>query len=199
MLYSTMTDEYQVQATSGKQTKSFPIVVERSLASAEVAPPQESPSLGSAPLRVLVDGKELFVEAQRFDERGNAVSFSVIDKLGRQRRVDLDGVLPDLRVSIDGGEPIALKVHERRDLFSPQSPGSKTASGDVRAAMPGKVVKLLCKVGDLVKAGQGLLIIEAMKMENELRAPATGKIMSLGVREGQTVESGQALVTLATE
>lgn len=194
-----MTDEYQVQATSGKQTKSFPIVVERSLASAEVAPPQESPSLGSAPLRVLVDGKELFVEAQRFDERGNAVSFSVIDKLGRQRRVDLDGVLPDLRVSIDGGEPIALKVHERRDLFSPQSPGSKTASGDVRAAMPGKVVKLLCKVGDLVKAGQGLLIIEAMKMENELRAPATGKIMSLGVREGQTVESGQALVTLATE
>jgi biotin carboxyl carrier protein len=62
--------------------------------------------------------------------------------------------------------------------------------------MPGKVVKLLCQVGDSVKAGQGLVVIEAMKMENELRAPTAGKVLVLGVREGQNVESGQSLVTL---
>jgi biotin carboxyl carrier protein len=65
--------------------------------------------------------------------------------------------------------------------------------------MPGKVVKISCKVGDQVKAGQALLVIEAMKMENELRSPGAGKVAEIAVREGQTVEGGQLLVGLTPQ
>ena len=55
---------------------------------------------------------------------------------------------------------------------------------------------MLCKVGEVVKLGQPLLIIEAMKMENELRAAGAGKVESIAVREGQTVDGGQSLLVL---
>ncbi|MSP63788.1 MAG: biotin/lipoyl-binding protein [Myxococcales bacterium] len=63
--------------------------------------------------------------------------------------------------------------------------------------MPGKVVKVLVQVGDAVKAGQGLLVVEAMKMENELRAPRDGAVADVSAREGQSVEAGQILATIA--
>ncbi|MBZ2180042.1 MAG: acetyl-CoA carboxylase biotin carboxyl carrier protein subunit [Acidobacteriota bacterium] len=77
--------------------------------------------------------------------------------------------------------------------------GGATASSavrDVKAAMPGKVVRLLASPGDNVEAGQGLLILEAMKMQNELRSPRPGVVASVRIAEGDTVSSGQVLVTL---
>jgi pyruvate carboxylase subunit B len=62
--------------------------------------------------------------------------------------------------------------------------------------MPGKVVKVLVQAGDAVKAGQGVIVVEAMKMENELRAPRDGVVKSVSAREGQAVESGQTLAVL---
>jgi pyruvate carboxylase subunit B len=62
--------------------------------------------------------------------------------------------------------------------------------------MPGKVVRLLASPGDNVEAGQGLLILEAMKMQNELRSPRPGVVASVRIAEGDTVSSGQVLVTL---
>ena len=62
--------------------------------------------------------------------------------------------------------------------------------------MPGKVVKLLVAVGDEVAEGQGVLLIEAMKMENELRAPKAGRVVSIAVAEGQTVEGRTELVVI---
>jgi biotin carboxyl carrier protein len=61
--------------------------------------------------------------------------------------------------------------------------------------MPGKVVKLLVKAGDEVKEGQGLVVVEAMKMENELRSPKTGRVAELPVVEGAAVE-GQAVLVV---
>jgi len=62
--------------------------------------------------------------------------------------------------------------------------------------MPGKVVKVLVAVGDEVKSGQGVIVVEAMKMENELKSPKDGKVKTVAVKEGQAVEAGQSLVTL---
>lgn len=62
------------------------------------------------------------------------------------------------------------------------------------APMPGKVVRLLVKAGDRVEAGQGLLVVEAMKMQNEIRSPKTGVVERLQVKEGQPVNSGEILV-----
>ncbi len=62
--------------------------------------------------------------------------------------------------------------------------------------MPGKVVKILVKAGDQVKARQGLVVVEAMKMENELRSPKDGRVSDVLVAEGASVEAGRLLVVV---
>jgi biotin carboxyl carrier protein len=59
--------------------------------------------------------------------------------------------------------------------------------------MPGKVVRILVPVGTAVEAGQSVIVIEAMKMQNELKAPKTGVLKKINVAEGAAVEAGQAL------
>lgn len=66
----------------------------------------------------------------------------------------------------------------------------------VVAPMPGKIVKLLVAPGDAVEPRQGLVVIEAMKMENELRASRAGRVKTVRVAEGQSVEAGVLLVTV---
>jgi len=62
--------------------------------------------------------------------------------------------------------------------------------------MPGKVVRLLVTPGQEVQAGQGLIVVEAMKMENEIASPRAGRVAEVAVTSGQTVESGAKLVVL---
>lgn len=180
--------EYTVKATAGKKSQTHTVIVE----------PQEGGAPGTATrFKVTVGETTLTAEARRIDERGNVVSWSVLGEDGSQRLIDVDGALPDLKVSLTNGEPVQVKVENKLDVISGSSSAASTG-GDLRAAMPGKVVKLLVQLGDTVKSGQGLLVIEAMKMENELRAPTDGKVATIAVREGQAVESGQPLVTLST-
>jgi biotin carboxyl carrier protein len=187
-----MNYEYKVQATVGKQTKECDVVVQPEVGNDATTPAPR--------FRVCVDGKDMLVEARRFDERGSIATWTILDAEGHQRLLDLDGALPDLRISVGGGETIQIKINDRRDLLAQSGTLSgPTGSGEVRAAMPGKVVKLLCQIGDNVKPGQGLLIVEAMKMENELRAAVAGKVTAFSVREGQTVEAGQVLVSLSPQ
>jgi biotin carboxyl carrier protein len=74
--------------------------------------------------------------------------------------------------------------------------GEATGTGEQRilAPMPGRVVRLLVKPGDEVGARQGLVVVEAMKMENELTAARAGRVKEIGVAEGQSVQAGQLLV-----
>ena len=73
--------------------------------------------------------------------------------------------------------------------------GALQAEGrqQIVAPMPGKVVRLLVKAGDKVEAGQGLLVVEAMKMQNEIRSPKSGLVERLHVKEGQPVNAGEIL------
>ena len=66
----------------------------------------------------------------------------------------------------------------------------------IDSVMPGKVVRVLVAPGDLVFAGQGLVVVEAMKMENEIAAPRAGRVKSIDVGPGQNVETGARLVVL---
>jgi biotin carboxyl carrier protein len=59
--------------------------------------------------------------------------------------------------------------------------------------MPGKVVRVLAAVGDSVEAGQGILVVEAMKMQNELKAPRAGRVVSVSAKEGDTVAAGEVM------
>jgi biotin carboxyl carrier protein len=67
---------------------------------------------------------------------------------------------------------------------------------NVAAPMPGKVVRVLVPLGAPVTAGQGLVVVEAMKMQNELRAPKSGKVVSVPVKEGDTVMAGDVLAVI---
>ena len=62
--------------------------------------------------------------------------------------------------------------------------------------MPGKVVKTLVAAGDPVETGQALLVVEAMKMQNDVKSPKAGVVASLEVREGDSVAAGQALAVV---
>lgn len=65
---------------------------------------------------------------------------------------------------------------------------------ELKSGMPGKIIEIFAKEGDIVKAGKPLLIMEAMKMENEMRATADAKVKEVCVKQGDSVESGQVLI-----
>ena len=71
-----------------------------------------------------------------------------------------------------------------------------TGPARLTAPMPGRVLRVLAEAGRNVEAGQGLVVIEAMKMENELRASRAGRVVEIAVHEGQTVETGALLVVV---
>ena len=76
--------------------------------------------------------------------------------------------------------------------------GSNGADGplDVRAQMPGKVIKRLVQPGTEVKAGDGLMVVEAMKMQNEIRSPRDGVVVKIQAVEGATVAAGETLLVI---
>ena len=84
----------------------------------------------------------------------------------------------------------------RRRLM--HSGGAREVSGkaQMRAMMPGRVLSVSVQVGDQVEAQQGVLVIEAMKMENELKSPKAGKVVEVKVTAGQTVEKGELLIVI---
>jgi biotin carboxyl carrier protein len=84
--------------------------------------------------------------------------------------------------------------HRRRGGGGPA--GDEARPRAVVAPMPGRIVKVLVKPGEAVEARQGLVVIEAMKMENELRAPRAGTVADVRVTEGASVEANAVLVVL---
>ncbi len=90
---------------------------------------------------------------------------------------------------------LPLELLDEKRLRLRRAAGRFTVEGRqaITAPMPGKIVKILVQAGDVVKQGQGLLVIEAMKMENELRSPKDGKVIELLVAEGQAVEANAKL------
>lgn len=99
--------------------------------------------------------------------------------------------LPDSTLHIDITDPLALKRTRREDQIA--------AEGTVRALMPGRIVRVMVSKGDSVRKGAGLLVLEAMKMENEIQAPLDGVVESVSVEAGQTVEGGAELLIIAPQ
>ncbi len=90
-------------------------------------------------------------------------------------------------------------VDERRELLVGSAAGVAVGRQEIRAQMPGKIVKVLVSVGEQVAAEESLVIIEAMKMENELQSPIDGVVAAVEVSEGVAVETGALLVVVEPE
>lgn len=95
-----------------------------------------------------------------------------------------------------GDESVRLQVFDPLTVRRGSVEDAAHGAGTIRALMPGRVVRLLVEKGSSVAKGKGLLILEAMKMENEITAPRDGVVSDILVEAGQTVESGADLVIL---
>jgi biotin carboxyl carrier protein len=146
-------------------------------------------------VRIVVDGRERTLSARRV--AGGAWSLLPAGG-GVARFVDVDGAGPDYSVTT-AGQVLPIKLVEARRAAAQAALSARPAATGplaIRSPMPGKVVKILVKAGEVVKAQQGVIVVEAMKMENELKAPRDGTIVAVGVQEGQAVEASAPLLTI---
>jgi biotin carboxyl carrier protein len=96
-----------------------------------------------------------------------------------------------------GNRPFRVELNDLRNNRHQSVSTSHKGAQEVIAPMPGKVVKILSAEGSSVASGQGLLVIEAMKMQNEIRASRKGCVEKVYVREGEGVEAGSRLLRLS--
>jgi pyruvate carboxylase subunit B len=143
-------------------------------------------------LAVSVDGKPLDLSYEEVDSLGQVALICA----GRSWGVSIEGDEHQVSCTL-AGHLYAVEIEDEREraAHAAEREASK-GGGTVKSVMPGVVVKLLVKDGESVEKGQPLLILEAMKMQNEIAAPSAGVVKALHVREREAVASGAKLVTL---
>jgi biotin carboxyl carrier protein len=143
--------------------------------------------------RVTLDGKPVAVDAVQIDPHTLSI---LLD--GQSFEVSVTPS-PDGKLKLrTGSYEFTAEVIDPR-AWSGRRHGNVEAQGrqQILAPMPGKVVRILVKAGDHVEAGQGLLVVEAMKMQNEIRSPKCGTVERLLAKEGHPVNAGEVLCIVA--
>lgn len=160
---------------------------------------KKAPVGGTGSGEVEVDGKSYGVSWKR-DSDGVWIQFDHgcfgFDIYGESDDADTDLVF---RVAHRGTDQVTYGLRFRSEgeaAAAGAGAGGKKKALRVRAQMPGKIMRVLVKAGDEVVKDQPLLVMEAMKMENEIRASSAGKIEAVKVIEGQAVESGADLIMI---
>jgi biotin carboxyl carrier protein len=143
---------------------------------------------------VTVDGKTHQVDVARIDVHSLSL---IVDSVWPADASVVAGRDRGLLTVHVGGVAVPVELNGRRP-FGRQDDHGRTASGPQRvsAPMPGKIVRVPVAVGDSVRARQPVVVVEAMKMENELRAGRDGVVAEVRVREGMSVEAGALLVVI---
>lgn len=170
---------------------------------------QDAGQQNAARFKVTVDGRVHLVDARRLD--AETISMLVAAD-GALVNPAPDGALVNLvrrveaaiapgresgafTVSVNGqGVPVQLRVGGAGRRVKDASGAAGAGPQKITAPMTGKVVRVLVKSGDEVKAKQGLVVVEAMKMENELKAARAGRVRDVLVSEGRSVDAGAVLV-----
>jgi biotin carboxyl carrier protein len=139
---------------------------------------------------VVVDGRPMEVD---LEETGRSFVSLLVD--GKSHEAGLEKVPGGYKVSL-AEAVFHVELSDPRQGF--EVGARKAASGPARilAPMPGKLVRVLVEPGQAVEVAQGIVVIEAMKMENELHSPRAGRVKQVHVREGQAVEAGALLVVV---
>jgi biotin carboxyl carrier protein len=146
--------------------------------------------------RILVNGNPVEIDA---DDPG-AVSevepgvYSVLLN-GRSFQVRAISTRDGMNLEVQGRR-FTAEVLDPRNASRKSRATLGTGRQNVKALMPGKVVRVLVREGDMVEPGTGLVVVEAMKMQNEMKASRAGRVAEVRVRDGDTVVAGEALVVL---
>jgi biotin carboxyl carrier protein len=146
--------------------------------------------------QAVVDGRAIEIDTQQLD--------CVLQVEAGVYSVLLDGVSYEIRIqpSPEGltasvaGRRLSVEVRDPRDASRSSRDAIGSGRQNVTAPMPGKVVRVLVDAGDVVETSQGLVVVEAMKMQNELKAARPGRVIEIRAREGETVGAGDTLVVL---
>ena len=144
--------------------------------------------------RVSLDGELHELDAARVGVYG----LSLLDGeagISREVQVTPSTTERELLVSLSG-RTIAATVNGRRTGRAGADGGAADGEQAVVAPMPGRVLRVLVATGDEVTVRQGLVVVEAMKMENELRAPKAGRVREINVTPGTSVEAGRVLLVI---
>ena len=151
-------------------------------------------------LHVDLDGRTHIVDARRLGESMVSMLVQVDGASAPSRSVDASFAAQqaagDFDVHLDGRTiPVQIRPAGAVGRQKREGPGAQaTGPQRITSPMPGKVVRVLVKPGDDVKARQGLVVVEAMKMENELRAGRDGRVRDVAVAEGHSVDAGAVLL-----
>ena len=158
-----------------------------------------------------IDGRDVPLEIERNGElcRFRLGDAPLRDALVRQVEpcvysVLIDGSSFEARIETSQGDWIVAIGGRRYEIgvIDPRErsrrSGAAGAEGrqNITAPMPGKVIRVLVATGDSVAPGQGLIVVEAMKMQNEMKAHKAGKVVAIAAREGATVSAGEVLATI---
>lgn len=96
-----------------------------------------------------------------------------------------------------GNNNFEIKIFDPKRLRSSAgAAGSADGTAEIKTAMPGKIVRILVEAGDEIKKGDGLIIVEAMKMQNEMKSPKDGTVKEIRFTEGATVNAGEILAVI---
>ncbi len=142
--------------------------------------------------RCSIDGKEIAVDAALTAR--DVLSVLVGDKAYEiKRERSLQGEVH----MILGSARYAVEVRDPRSLRTRRSAaGTEAGPQKLTAPMPGKIVRIAVSQGDEVKAGQPIIVMEAMKMQNEMKSPKDGKVQKILTAEGSTVNAGDTLAII---
>jgi biotin carboxyl carrier protein len=166
------------------RTSRFTALVGEATRTVEIA------SLGDGRFEVTIDGRGRVVDGQ---PTGPASFSLLIDNANTELSVVARGDAYAVEI---GGRTHHLRLLDARALRAHRQTAGGPGGRELRAAMPGKVVAVLVEAGAKVERGQGVVVIEAMKMENEIGAQRAGTVVEVRVKPGQAVEAGELLAVI---
>jgi biotin carboxyl carrier protein len=154
-------------------------------------------------LDVVVNGcaAELRLEPSRFEYRGVSRDYSIESSGPGIYSVLIEGRSYQATVLAPGTIQVndrifTVEIFDPRELRTRSSGGASEGRQNILAPMPGKIVRTLVAVGDSVEAGQGLIVVEAMKMQNEMKSPKAGIVAEIKTKDGATVAAGEILIVI---
>jgi biotin carboxyl carrier protein len=148
-------------------------------------------------VRVSVNGESLLLDLANHLQSVEEVKPGVYSVLlnGRSYQANVAANPEGFEVWV-GLKRYSISLADARDRASNSLKAGAAGPIEIRAQMPGKIIKLLVQEGAAVSAGQGIIVVEAMKMQNEVKAPKDGTLTRIHVAEGATVRAGEPLLTV---
>ena len=146
--------------------------------------------------QVVVDGRPIAIDSEQLSavKQVQAGVYSVVLD-GASYEIFVSGPPGMLRAHVRGRE-FAVEVQNPRDTSKTSRASVGSGRQQISAPMPGKVIRVLVRVGDSVEAGQGLIVVEAMKMQNEMKAARPGRVLEIRAGAGDTVGAGDTLMII---